>query len=443
MFDDNVFDDVFDEVFDEVFDPVLGPELLDLDPRPAGLDGMEPGLVLAAFLSAIDVGELSGHDRVVVLRAHQRMASHYQAEVYAAMASVADAVTEGLDDGDDPGWAEEAAAAEIRAALRLTRRAADAELGFALELRRRLPEVWAALGAGDIDLRRARITAHGTQHLSEGTAREVVARVIDEASRLTTGQLAARIRRLCLEADPAEAQLRYQDAIAERRVVMEPTESGTAHLCGYELPPYRVAEATRRINHLARSLKTADETRSMDQLRADVYLDLLIGNAGSGEVAGGGGVEIQVDLPTLMGLAEDAGELAGYGPVVADIARRVAEEQAGSQRRYTVTDAGTGRPISTGTTRRRPAASQRRDVEARDVTCIFPGCRMPAAGCDLDHRVLWSEGGPTTVDQLVPLCRHEHVIRHRAGWRHQPLAGGDHAWISALGYTYTTSGQPP
>ncbi|MDP2623550.1 MAG: hypothetical protein Q8Q29_07135, partial [Actinomycetota bacterium] len=56
----------------------------EFEPIPAGLDGMPPGPVLAGFLASIDVDAVSGHDRVVVLRAQQRMASHLQAQVYAA-----------------------------------------------------------------------------------------------------------------------------------------------------------------------------------------------------------------------------------------------------------------------------------------------------------------------------------------------------------------------
>ena len=50
---------------------------------PDGLDEMVPGPYLAAILSATDVSCLSGYDRVVVLRAHQRLVSHYSAQLYA------------------------------------------------------------------------------------------------------------------------------------------------------------------------------------------------------------------------------------------------------------------------------------------------------------------------------------------------------------------------
>jgi hypothetical protein len=404
---------------------------------PQGLDEMPAGPVLAATLTTIDVSTLSGRDRVVVLRAHQRLASHYTAHVFADMAAISDFMHE-VD--DDPVLAEEAAAAEIRVALRLTRRAADDELGRAHDLSRRLPSVWDALATGAIDPRRVRTILHGTEHLPVETARRVVDEIIEDAPRLTGGQLAARIRRLCIESSPRDAARRYEDAVTQRRVVGEPTGSGTGNLLGLDLPPEGVAAATRRIAYLARRLRTREETRTIDQLKADVFLDLL---CGTGPPAGRGVVDIHVDLPTLAGLAEHPGELGGYGPVIADIARRVADEQPDTEWRYTVIHPDDGRPIGGGTTRRRPTNGQRRETTAHHPTCIFPGCRMPATGCDLDHRIPVADGGSTLTTNLAPLCRHDHRIRHQAGWRHRPLPNGDHQWTSRLGQIHTTSGAPP
>jgi hypothetical protein len=49
---------------------------------PPGLDEMLPGPVLATFLSAVDMTRVPGYDRVVVLRAHERLTLHYQAHTY-------------------------------------------------------------------------------------------------------------------------------------------------------------------------------------------------------------------------------------------------------------------------------------------------------------------------------------------------------------------------
>lgn len=409
------------------------------DTIPRGLDEMEPGPILAGVLSSIDVSVVSGYDRIVVMRAERRMASHYNARMYRSMASVTDAMSDEFD--DDPFDAHSSAAMEIRSALHLTRRATDIELTFALDLRQRLPKVSEMLSSGVIDVPRARTIERETCHLSDAAAQGVADRVVEAAPTMTTGQLAARLRRLCIDVDPGQAKQRYELSVADRRVVLEPTDVGTANLLGLDIPPHRAAFAARHVNQIAQSLRGGGETRTMDQLRADVFLDLLSGR--DSDRKGSGVVDIRVDLDTLTTLVDHPGDLAGYGPVIGDIARHVVDDQHDSEWRYTVTDTRDGHPIHTGTTRRRPTADQRRQVEMRNPTCVFPGCRMPAGGCDLDHRIPWSECGRTAVEDLKPLCRHDHVGRHRYDWRYENLSNADCLWTSRLGHTYTTSGTPP
>ena len=407
---------------------------------PAGLETLEPGPALGAILSTIDVSSISGSARVAVLRAHQRQASHYQAGVYGDMTAVADYMVELGDDLED---AEEAAAFEIRAALRLTRRAAETELGLAQDLRHRLSAVGEALVKGDIDVRRARTVAYGTAHLSDDDARKVVDRIIDRAPQLTTGQLGAMIRELCFTVDPEESKSRYDQALEERRVYREATEAGTANLMILNAAPDRAAEASNLINKIALDLKTADETRTLDQLRTDVALDLLCGRP-NGNPTGRGTVDIHVDLATLAELSDAPGELAGFGPVIADIARQVTERQTGAEWRYTITDPETGMVLDNGTTTKRHANNkQTRHLHARNRTCITPGCRMPAIECDLDHTKPYAQTGHTTTSELAPLCRHDHCQRHKYGWTYVPIEGGDYLWTSRLGLKYTTSGRPP
>lgn len=103
---------------------------------PADLDNVEPGSALAAMLDHIDITACSGYDRIRVLRAHERKRSHYAARAYRAMSAVVETYRA---DPDEQDFAEEAASAEVAAALHLTRRAADIEIGIAMELRSRLP----------------------------------------------------------------------------------------------------------------------------------------------------------------------------------------------------------------------------------------------------------------------------------------------------------------
>ncbi len=406
---------------------------------PESLDTMEPGHDMACVLSAINVDECTGYDRIRVLKAHEKMRSFYSAQLYQDMTAVVDAV-----DAEDMsnGLAEESAAAEVAAALKWTRRTADSEMDLAIDLRDRLPQVWEALIAGDIDVRRAKVLVAGTTHLPVETARTVIDSIIDRAHRYTTGQLQAGLRKLCVEAEPDEAAQRYEAATDRRMVTTQMDEAGTVHLFGHDLPPHRVAAGMKRINDLAKSLRRPGETRTIDQLRADVLLDLLEGTGVAAD-SGRGTVIIHTTLESLAGLADHPGDLAGYGPVVADIARQLAKEQLDAEWRWVVEDHDTGRPLADGTTRRRPSAEQRRHVETHNPTCIHPGCRMPAMESDIDHADPWSHGGSTDTGNLAPLCRHHHRLKGESGWSYRAVANGDYVFTTPLGHTYTTSGRSP
>ena len=423
---------------------------------PANLEEVPPGCVLGAMLDDIDLNGCSGFDRIRVLQAHERMQAHYAARSFHAMAAIADTLKNNND--DDDGFVDEGAeagAVEIAAALRLTRRSADTKMVMALELQRRLPRVWGLLCDGVIDVCRAQIMVNDTLHVSVATARGVVDRVIDDACLLTTGQLKAKLRKLCIEVDPDSAKDRYERAVGGRRVVTEATVDGTANLHALDLPPDRVAAARRHINQLALRARCHGDTRTIDQIRADVLLDLLDGTTTTRP--GQALVEVITDLTALTRLTETPGHLAGYGPVIADIARQVTERQLHTPWQWTVTHPDTGMPIATGTTKRRPTPPQRRIVETRDRSCIHPGCRMPSTDCDLDHTISWAETKTTDIDNLAPLCRYHHRIKHQHGWRYDPLAEaefgkdkleprlwrGDYLFTTPLGHTYTTSGRSP
>jgi hypothetical protein len=400
--------------------------LLPPNPVPTSQD-----LIATGLLPANPDGWKSVDGAVARLDTWWRLVSHAQARSFQATWNVVEAYREmGIKDGEEL-W--DNVSSELRAALNLTRCSADRQVDLAHSLVVRLPMVLDALGTGRFDLRRAIVLVDQTSGLSEEDARRVCDRVMDRAERMTTGQLRGLVQRLCLELDPDSVLIRQRDEVEERRVWAELSDAGTAEINGCGLDPIRVAKAMDRIDGLARSRRTDGEGRTIDQLRADVFLDLLEGN---GTVSSRRGVvDIRVELTTLLGLDRKCVELAGFGPLVDDVVSRLDVSD-----RWQMTVTHSGQVIDSVLTRRRPADGIRRRVEARDQTCVFPGCRMPATACDLDHRQPYSEGGLTYPDQMVALCRHDHVVRHRAGWTHRPEPGGGHTWVSPLGNTYT---RPP
>src|SRR5690606_19758829 len=160
-------------------------------------------------------------------------------------------------------WGE-FAALEIAAALRLTRAGAETELGIAAQLHA-LPALGAQLSEGAIDWRRARTTVDGVAHLDIDAAQRVIDEITEHLPDLTSGQIRALIRRVCLTHDPADANERMCHRIAERTVQAYPSPEGTAHLSISDVPAERAAAAMAHINHLARGL--TGDGRTIDQRR--------------------------------------------------------------------------------------------------------------------------------------------------------------------------------
>jgi len=223
---------------------------------PPGIDDIAPGPELVAWLSVVDPSTLSGHDRVILLRAHHRLVSHFHAQMYRDMTAVREVLQAG-EDTEDLLNAALAAEAEIRTALSWSRRRTENELSFAIDLESRHPRLLEALESGDIDVARAKAIDSGTSHLRRDAADSVCATVLGEAEGLTVGQIQSRVRSLAMSVEPDEAKARFEEASERRRVVMETTTDGTAHVLARDLAPDAAQAVARRISRLARRAKTA------------------------------------------------------------------------------------------------------------------------------------------------------------------------------------------
>jgi hypothetical protein len=74
-----------------------------------------------------------------------------------------------------------------------------------------------------------------------------------------------------------------------------------------------------------------------------------------------------------------------------------------------------GKLLDLGRRRRRPNAALRRAARERDkCRCRFPGCESRRV--DLHHIQYWSNGGRTTLDNLVSLCKYHHLLVHDRGY---------------------------
>ena len=74
-----------------------------------------------------------------------------------------------------------------------------------------------------------------------------------------------------------------------------------------------------------------------------------------------------------------------------------------------------GKLLDLGRRRRRPNAALRRAARERDTCrCRFPGCESRRV--DLHHIQYWSNGGRTTLGNLVSLCKYHHMLVHDRGY---------------------------
>ncbi|MDQ2707371.1 MAG: 13E12 repeat family protein, partial [Actinomycetota bacterium] len=244
-----------------------------------------PGVELAVALAAIDLASVPNHLVVEVLRAHARQSAHHQGQLLAAMVEVGRTVAlDALADGVDTARSEEllaSASGEIAAALTLTQRRADNELGFAEAVVRGLPRAFAALLAGDIDRGKAWVFADhlgpGSCGLSGAQIDAVCARLVPLATGWTTGQLAARLWRAVLAIDPDHARRRYDKAVRERGVVGYLAADGTVTITGTGLAVAEAAAACERLERLAGAVKRAGHPGPSAQIQADLYVGMLDG----------------------------------------------------------------------------------------------------------------------------------------------------------------------
>jgi hypothetical protein len=80
-----------------------------------------------------------------------------------------------------------------------------------------------------------------------------------------------------------------------------------------------------------------------------------------------------------------------------------------------------------------PPAWMAAQVRLRDQRCVFPYCQTHARDCDLDHVVPYDDTGPpgqTNPLNLAPVCRRHHRAKTAKRWRYHRTEDGSYAWTS-------------
>ena len=158
---------------------------------------------------------------------------------------------------------------------------------------------------------------------------------------------------------------------------------------------------------------TEEEDRRFPwQRRADALAEICafwLGHNNTIATSGGNKPHITVtlDFETLLGIRDRLPTINGTS-VDPETVRRLACD-AGIVR--IIVDAQ-GQPLDVGRSQRTVTPAIRRALDLRDRGCTWTGCDAPAAWCDAHHLVHWADGGATSLENSVLLCRKHHVGVH-------------------------------
>ncbi|WP_323987268.1 HNH endonuclease signature motif containing protein [Microbacterium plantarum] len=353
-------------------------------------------------------------------------------------------------------------AAEAAGMARLTDRRLQGEIDHAMTVIDDYPAVFEAWVQRRIERGHVNVVVR----VGAGLPNEVRDSFAEAAIAVCERDVPSRVRgaldALAARLHPQTFTDRHKTAAAERCVRVFHGSDGMSNLVA-NLPTVIAAGMLDRLTQMGQSVKDARaegdgaegagadaagsgkpaDTRTMDQLRADILGDLVLGGApvvdptyGIDRAGGLGAirarVQVAVTAETLMGRDENPAEAVGGALIDADTARELAGQVSEWDRLFI--DPVTRTPVEIDTYR--PTASMKKLLMARDQHCRFPGCRRAAIRCELDHTIDHALGGHTHIFNLAHLCQRHHSMKQFTKWEVRQVGGGVLEWTSPLGRVY-------
>jgi hypothetical protein len=369
--------------------------------------------------------------------------------------------------------------AELGAVLGMSSTGAKKLIGHALELRHRLPRLWAQVQSGVVPAWQARsvaeVTIHTVPALTVEAARFVDAQVAAVAGRVAPAQLdrlvAEAIKRYDLAAaDPASDPEDGHLHVDPRHVTINDEDvhfAGTMRVEA-ELDIADALDLGHAVAQGAAQQKALGSTESLDVRRAKALgdlartqtaLDLLTGSPAPDRASGPDpDPRRQGDLPLAREVvihahfdASTVGKATVFGPTgrIEEGQRLVLLDQVKAWCGDTRTKVTIKPVIDLNTELAAPGYAIperiREQVLLRDRTCVFPWCTRPARRSDVDHIVEFDHGavaegrpqpGPTTTSNLACLCRSHHRLKTHTAWHYRMLMPGVFEWTSPHGHHY-------
>ena len=163
-----------------------------------------------------------------------------------------------------------------------------------------------------------------------------------------------------------------------------------------------------------------DEPVPIAARRADALANIAETYMNNNDSSGSTADRYQVVVHVGAGHAGDSCHLEDGPHVTAETSRRIACDSA----IVAIREDENGEPLSIGRRSRTIPPSMRRALRARDKGCRFPGCTNTRF-VDGHHIRHWADGGETSLDNLVLLCRHHHHLVHEGGFACEKSLDGD------------------
>ncbi|WP_020096917.1 HNH endonuclease signature motif containing protein [Microbacterium sp. 11MF] len=395
------------------------------------------------------------HDAVSV----ERLLSHLEVvkvKVLARASALAEANAAGSANERDMALRE--IAAELGGAVAASDRVMQRRIDEARTIVEDYPAALKAWELGRITRGHVRVITDAGANLPGDVRPMAEAIAVERCRHDTPNRVRAEIEILAHRMHPRSFTERHQDAAARRSVRIVPGQDGMSELIA-NLPTVLAEGIHDRLTQQARAVidtrterggieAVATDERNTDQVRADVCADLLLAGTPALDdtrdtTAGPLGAiraRVQVVAPATALAGEDpACDLVGRSPIDADTARRLAGGAPSWERLVTDPISGTVLAVDTY----RVPLAMRRYLQARDQHCRFPGCRMAAIRCEVDHTHDHALGGKTEVTNLGHLCQRHHSMKQFTKWRVRQLGGGVLEWTSPLGRTYREDAPTP
>lgn len=345
-------------------------------------------------------------------------------------------------------------AAEVGGILRVTDRTVQQRIGEAREIVECYPAALVEWEAGVLTRGHVRVIVEAGAVVPAEHRAEFERQAIERCRVGTPNRVRPGLEILAERTADRSFTERHREACGSRAVRVIPGRNGMSDVVA-TVPTVIADGVMDRLTQQAQSVVDArepgdDDRRVMDEVRADVFADLLLAGSPSldptatGDGPGGLGAiraQVQVIVPalTLLGADDGPADLVGRSPIDADTARCLAANAPSWTRVLTEPVEG----VVLAVDRYRTPWPQRRYLRARDQHCRFPGCRRAAIRCEIDHTIDAALGGPTALSNLAHLCQRHHSMKQFTRWKVRQLPGGVLEWTSPTGRIYREDAPAP